>query len=322
MEKPTEHLTLEQAADLLQSGEVVAIPTETVYGLAASIAHDQAIRRVFSLKGRPLINPLIVHLASAAQLNQVAREIPEEARLLAGACWPGPLTLVLPKQPGVSPLITAGGDTVAVRVPDHPLTRRLLALLPFPLAAPSANPSNYISPTRAEDVLRGLPELRGRILDGGPCQRGLESTVVGFRGGDVLLYRYGSLSRETLESILGKPLVVATRTGEVPASPGMLSRHYSPRTPLLVTRRVIDTLENLPAGNAGLLSFRTRYAHPRLSGQVVLSPAGSLEEAARNLFHSLHYLDTLGLDLIIAELLPDEGLGSSVNDRLLRAAAT
>jgi L-threonylcarbamoyladenylate synthase len=311
---------IRKAAALLKQEEVVAIPTETVYGLAGNIFSEKAVRKIFSLKERPLYNPLIVHLASARALPSVAREVPAAARKLAQAFWPGPLTLVLPKTDSVPDLVTAGKPTVAVRVPAHPVARSLLEQLDFPLAAPSANPFGAISPTVAVHVAAYFGQRLSLVLDGGPCQRGIESTIVGFEGEAVILYRHGSLSREEIEQVVGN-VSQLTRQEHAPAAPGMLAKHYSPATPTVLTSDLLKTIRDYPEARIGLIVFRKPVAECRIAHQEVLSPSGDLEEAARNLFAAMHRLDQMKLDVIIAEKVEDQGLGKAINDRLSRASA-
>lgn len=313
---------ISKAAKLLQEGKVVVIPTETVYGLAANIYDSAAIRAIFELKGRPSNNPLIVHIRSFEVLNEVAKNIPETALKLARHFWPGPLTLVLEKQDTILDLITAGGSTVAVRMPNHPLALALLQETGFPLAAPSANPSNYISPTSAENVRKAFGAKAPFIVDGGPCQKGIESTVVGFRPDGVYLYRHGAITKEALEAVL-EGLEVKTLTTEAasPASPGMLLKHYSPKAKLIYTANVEQQLHHLQGKKIGVLSFNTHYTQPNIAYQLNLSPSGNLEEAAQGLFNALYELDSRGLDVILAEVFPEKGLGLAINDRLQRAAA-
>lgn len=316
-----ESLTIEQAAVLLEQGQVVVIPTETVYGLGACINNEAAIQMIYRLKGRPSYNPLIVHIAGASAIQSVARDIPDEAYRLAEAFWPGPLTLVLPKQAWVSPLITAGGSTVAVRVPDHPVTLQLLQRLSFGIAAPSANPSNYISPTSSDDVRRMLPVLADNILEGGRCAKGIESTVVGFENGQVVVYRHGALSAEQIEAALQTTVRDAAEPESAKPSPGMMGRHYSPRTKLIMSRNIQKDVLTYPDSRLGILSLTNEYHADNIVRNVRLSPSGNLEEAAHHLFAAMHLLDSLQLDMILAEWMPGEGLGVAINDRLQRAAA-
>lgn len=309
------------AAERLKNGEVVIIPTETVYGLAANIYDDKAIKKIFELKKRPSTNPLIVHIHSIEALSEVAKVIPETAYLLAKRFWPGPLTLVLEKHDHISELITAGGPTVAVRMPKHTIALALLHETGFPLAAPSANPSNYISPTSAENVRKAFGTEVPFILDGGVCENGIESTVVGFKPDGVYLYRYGAITKESLEEVLGHELKVITRETASLASPGMLLKHYSPKAKLIHTADIAKELTNVKGTRIGVLSLKTKYHHPSITHQVILSPSGNLNDATQGFFSALYELDSLELDVILAEIFPSEGLGLALNDRLGRAAA-
>lgn len=306
---------LDRAARLLAAGELVAIPTETVYGLAATATDAEAVLGIFAAKQRPAFDPLIVHLRDIDQAATVAAAIPDEARALMEAFWPGPLTLVLPKAPAIPDEVTSGLDTVGLRQPDHPLTAALLARLEAPLAAPSANLFGRVSPTTAEHVVEQLGDRLAYVLDGGPCRVGLESTIVGWEDGAPVLYRPGGVALEALEAVLGT--VAPARRRILPAAPGMLAAHYAPATPL-----VLGDLDALLAAHTGrrlaVLSFReARPAH----ASRVLSPDGDLTAAAQRLFAALRTLDASGAELILAEPVPDEDLGRAINDRLRRAAA-
>jgi len=307
------------AADWLSRGEVVAIPTETVYGLAGNALDENAVSRVFDAKQRPRQNPLIVHVAGADRLEEFVTHVPENARKLAARFWPGPLTMVLPKSDRISLSVTAGQSTVAVRVPDHPLTLALLKELPFPLVAPSANPYGYISPTTAEHVERQLGDRIPYILDGGACKKGIESTIIGFNGETPVLYRAGSLPIEAIEAVVGQ--VEHHKPGQTDVvTAGMSASHYAPRTPLYLTHAAATLRLSMPEGRYGLLSFRQQYDVKGWARQIVLSPSGNLEEAGSHLYEALHLLDESGLDAIIAEFVPNKGLGEALNDRLRRAA--
>ena len=306
------------AAEALQRDELVAMPTETVYGLAGNALSEHAVGKIFALKQRPLFNPLIVHVGGVDDLSQIAQEVPDAARRLADAFWPGPLTLVLKKRPCVPDVTTAGKDTVAVRIPDHPVALELLAQLDFPLAAPSANPFGSISPTTAEHVDGYFGEQLPVILDGGPCRKGIESTIIGFEGEQPIVYRLGALAIEDVERVVG-PLASKTQNDNAPEAPGMLSRHYAPRTETRLTDEVEEELARLSGKKIGLLLFQKPSPSVSAEYQELLSPAGDLAEAARNLYAAMHRLDQLDLDLILAEKLPDEGLGKTLNDKLRRA---
>jgi L-threonylcarbamoyladenylate synthase len=309
---PATEQTIAEAAQSLARGEIVAFPTETVYGLGAS-AHDAAaIAKVFAAKDRPRFNPLIVHVPDRAAAERYGA-FDATARKLAEAFWPGPLSLVVPKRPdsGIADLVTAGLDTIALRAPDHPVAQALLAAAQLPLAAPSANRSGRISPTEAAHVASEFGDLPAMILDGGACPRGIESTVVRATGDAPALLRLGAVPREAIEAVLGVPLLRVQDEIAI-ASPGQLERHYAPNTRL----RLGAT--DVRAGEA-LLAFGPNP--PRGACQTVnLSPSADLQEAAANLFGSLRTLDACGATAIAVMPIPDEGLGEAINDRLRRAA--
>lgn len=307
-----------KAVALLNQEQIIGIPTETVYGLAGNIYSSKAVERIFAMKKRPFFNPLIVHIKSAAALSEIARDIPEKADLLAKVFWPGPLTLVLKKQIAIPDLITAGKDTVAVRVPNHPETLALLNQLAYPLAAPSANPFGSISPTTAIHVADYFAEELPMVLDGGACQRGIESTIIGFENGEPILYRLGSLAIEDIEAVVG-PVKMITHDDIAPAAPGMLSKHYAPLTTTFLTADVKKKLISIPDQKIGVLVFQKRIDDPKIVQQEILSLSGNLAEAASQLYAALHRLDNSHLDCIIAERFPDFGLGKTINDRLKRA---
>ncbi|MCW5899840.1 MAG: threonylcarbamoyl-AMP synthase [Flavobacteriales bacterium] len=306
---------LAHAAQLLRLGEIVAIPTETVYGLAANALDETAVLRVFQVKDRPSFDPLIVHIARREEVARLVREVPPGAEALMDAFWPGPLTLVLPKQPAVPDLVTSGLDTVGLRLPAHPLTRELLGLLDFPLAAPSANPFGYVSPTTAQHVADQLGDKVPYILDGGPCSVGVESTIVGWESGRWQLYRTGGITQEALERVVGR--VEPAMKQVLPVAPGMLESHYAPRKPLYVGD-VPALLRRFAGQPVGVIAFRSEYPGHRCE---VLSERGDLAEAARHLFAVLRDMDASDCAVILAEHFPEEGLGRAINDRLRRAAA-
>lgn len=309
---PAEPQNVTVAAGLLRAGGVVAFPTETVYGLGALAFDPLAVARIFEIKRRPSFDPLIVHVLDAAMLDRVAEPFPEPARALAARFWPGPLTFVVAKRAEVADLITAGLRSVAVRMPAHPVARSLLAAVGAPIAAPSANPFGGLSPTRAERVISGLGARVDLILDGGPSEHGLESTIVGFDPEPVLL-RPGAVPVEEIEAIVG-PL--RCDVGESALAPGRLPSHYAPRTPL----RVVDP-DGVPlAARERAAALTLRREHNGYAAVRVLSRAGDLREAAAAFFEALHALDALGLERIDAEPLPPGGLGLAMNDRLNRAA--
>jgi len=306
---------LAAATALLREGEPVAIPTETVYGLAANAFDEAAVLKIFLAKERPAFDPLIVHIGRKEAVHAIARELPPGAEALMDSFWPGPLTLVLPKREVIPDIVTSGLDTVGVRMPAHPLTRELLHLLDFPLAAPSANPFGYVSPTTAQHVADQLGGKIPYIVDGGPCAVGVESTIIGWEHGRWVLYRAGGIPLEAIEEVIGtvEPAVKQV----LPAAPGMLASHYAPRKPVYVGD--VHLLLQAHAGRrVAVIGFRTSYPAYR---SEVLSSKGDPAEAARHLFAVLRELDTSDADVILAEVFPDEGLGRAINDRLRRAAA-
>lgn len=319
-----------RAVDVLRGGGLVAFPTETVYGLGADALDPAAVGRIFAAKGRPATNPVIVHVADPDQTRTVAADWPDVAAQLAERFWPGPLTLVVMKRPEVPDAVTAGGPTVAVRCPAHPVARALIRAAGVPVAAPSANRSTELSPTRAEHVLKGLDGRIEMVLDGGPCPGGIESTVVDVTGGAVRLLRPGLVTVPMLEEVVGQ-VELPNRGREplesVPRSPGQMTKHYSPRTKLrLVDGNDLleDTIEASHAGlRVGSVAFsRTDGSCSEVvgtSGRHVSLPAGP-DRAAAALYDTLHQLDHAGLDLILVELPPDTPEWAAVRDRLTRSA--
>ena len=313
-------LAIRIAAELLSEGKVVAIPTETVYGLAANALDEKAVKQIFEIKQRPLYNPLIVHLKSIQDLPSIVKSIPPKAMKLATQFWPGPLTLVLPKKNIVPAIVSAGKETVAIRVPSHPIALSLLELLDFPLAAPSANPFGYISPTCAEHVQNQLGKKIPFILNGGPCEKGIESTIVGFENDEPILYRVGAISVEKIEECVGQ-ISRKTNAAATPEAPGMLSKHYSPRTPLCLSANIVADVEKYKNQAVGFLLFSNQVKEES-EHFFRLSTNENLDEAAQHLYAAMHKLDQKGYALIIAEKLPETGIGISLNDRLYRAQVT
>jgi len=308
---------IQKAITLLTNEELVAIPTETVYGLAGNIFSEKAIKSIFSTKKRPFFNPLIVHIPSVDSLNDIVIQVPEKAKLLATAFWPGSMTLVLKKSNKIPDIITAGKDTVAVRVPNHPVTLELLKQLPFPLAAPSANPFGSISPTKPEHVERYFKNDIQQVLDGGSCTNGIESTIIGFKNDEPIIYRLGALALEEIEAVVGK-INIKNKEEVSPDAPGMLARHYAPATRTFLVDNVADEVKKHQGKKIGILVFKDSLNKALLT-EIVLSEKGSMQEAASKLYDSLHELDHQKLDVIITERFPDNGLGKSINDRLQRA---
>jgi L-threonylcarbamoyladenylate synthase len=305
-----------RAATLLRDGGVVAFPTETVYGLGANAFDESAIARVFEIKQRPAFDPLIVHVLDEAMLSRVVRDVPASARALAERFWPGPLTMVLEKAPQVPDLATAGLPTVGVRMPAHRVTRELLERAGVPLAAPSANPFGYISPTKAEHVARMLGERVDFIVDAGPAEHGLESTIVLLEPEPILL-RPGAIDPDEIERAIGRRLARKRSDPSAPLAPGGLASHYAPRTPVRLIRPA-DVPREERMGSGAITFSVGAEGYTRAE---VLSPKGDLREAAARLFAVLHELDAVGLKRIDVEPIAEEGLGVAIMDRLRRASA-
>ncbi len=305
---------IENAAALLRDGKLVAFPTETVYGLGADATSERAVASVFEAKNRPQFNPLIVHVARQESALAIG-VFSDSAKLLAERFWPGPLTLVVPRAAAcpVAMLASAGLDTIAVRVPAHPVARDLLERAGVPVVAPSANPSGQVSPTTARHVAEGLGGEVAAIVDGGPCEIGLESTIVGFDGDTPLLLRAGGIPRVAIEEALGRPLANPVHDSAAPTAPGQLTSHYAPEA--AVRLNAVDI-----ADGEALLAFGPHT--PICDGpELNLSPSGDLVEAAANLFAYLRQLDATGATCIAVSPIPETGLGEAINDRLRRAAA-
>lgn len=307
-----------KAKAILEKGNLVAIPTETVYGLAGNALDVASVTKIFQVKNRPSFDPLIVHTNSLERASSFLKHIPDMAHQLAEALWPGPLTLLLEKQSNIPDLVTAGLDRVAIRIPDHPMTLQLLTQLDFPLAAPSANPFGYISPTEAAHVDEQLGDQLEYILDGGPCIVGVESTIIGFENSQPWIYRTGGTSIEQIEALIG-PVSVQSHSTSNPKAPGMLKSHYAPRKPLILGD--LPTLIQQHAGeNFGILSFDQSFDAVEPEKQIVLSPSGKIQEAAQKLFGALRMLDKMPVKFILAEYVPTNGIGKAINDRLKRAS--
>jgi len=314
-----------RAASLIRRGELVAFPTETVYGLGADALNPVAVARIFEVKRRPKFDPLIMHISERGWVEDLCAGVDERARRLMEEFWPGPLTLVLGKRAIVPEIVTAGLPTVAVRMPDHPVALELIRLSERPIAAPSANPFGYLSPTTAEHVYQQLGDRIELILDGGPCRVGVESTILDLTAEEPELLRAGGLPLEELVRVLKcKIITPQERCGQKeqrPKSPGQLPRHYSPKTPVrLLKPAEIEQLPPLEGMRVGLLLFREPVDLPPGYKVEILSAKGDLREAAANLFTALHRLDRAGLELIFAELAPERGLGRAINERLRKAA--
>lgn len=311
--------SIQKAVTLLQMEKIVAIPTETVYGLAGNAYSPKAVSAIFEAKNRPSFDPLIVHVADSSRIAEVSREIPAALQPIIDQFMPGPLTVLLPKNEKISDLVTAGSDLVAVRIPANQLTQKLLQSIDFPLTAPSANPFGYISPTQAEHVEAQLGDKIPYILDGGACEVGVESTIVGMEAGQITIFRKGGTPIEDIEQVVG-PVKVRAHSSSNPEAPGMLKSHYAPKVPFQVGE--IKALMSKHVGKKiGILSFTEIYPDIPAAHQRQLSLNSNLREAAQHLFAAMRYLDGQELDIILAEWMPEEGLGRAINDRLKRASA-
>lgn len=309
------------AAYLLSNGELVAIPTETVYGLAANAFDKNAVAKIFETKNRPAFNPLIVHIKNIDYLPKIAKNVNEQLLYLFQKFSPGPLTILTEKKNIIPDIVTAGSNKVAIRIPRHPLTLQLLNKLNFPLAAPSANPFQYISPTSAQQVEEQLGDKIPYILDGGKCEIGLESTIIGVENNEIVIYRLGGISLEDIQNTIGKIKIKSNIKNEKKVkTPGQLSKHYSPKKPLFIgiTEQL---LRNNSHKKIALITFgKNKISETNKLKVYNLSEKADMKEAAANLFETLYEIDNSDAEIIIAELLPDTGLGRAINDRLIRAS--
>jgi len=317
---------IELAASLLKAGKLVAIPTETVYGLAANAYNLKAVASIFEAKNRPFFDPLILHCASAKAGFALLDNYPPQFDFLASKYWPGPLTLAAPKVAIVPDMITAGSPIVAVRVPAHPLTLRLLTAIDFPLAAPSANPFGYVSPTTAQHVQAQLGDKVDYILDGGSCQIGIESTILGYKDNAIELWRLGGISIENIEETVGEKLAVKIHKSSNPDVSGQLDKHYSPTTQMdLLDKKDFEkrvlVMDEHERSQTALLVFGETMNLQGFGSVLNLSAKADTYEAAHHLYAFIRQLDAASYKKIIALRLPEIGLGRAINDRLQRAAS-
>lgn len=309
--------SVEEAARLLKQGEVVAIPTETVYGLAGNAFESKALAKIFAAKERPTFDPLIVHISDISQMADIAKDIPEEAYQLAEAFWPGPLTMILPKKDCIPDLCTSALPSVAVRFPSHPVAQAIINASGLPLAAPSANLFKHVSPTTAEHVAAQLSDRIAGIVDGGPCQVGVESSIVSLTGNVPTVLRPGAITPEMVKKVLGRVAIKesTSKPGEAMQAPGQCDTHYRPQVPLY--------FGEVPA-NAVLSENTVRIAFGNYQGvipaAVNLSATGDMTEATAKLYAYMHDLDDPKYDLILVDPIPNQGVGMALNDRLKRAS--
>lgn len=307
---------INRAVEELAAGNLIGLPTETVYGLAGNALEETSILKIFETKNRPAFDPLIVHTHSVEEIEKFVKEIPEKLKLLMDAFWPGPVTFLLPKKEIIPDLVTSGLENVAIRIPNHKLALALLASLPFPLAAPSANPFGYVSPTKASHVNDQLGDKINFILEGGDCQIGLESTIVGMENGKVTVYRQGGITIEDITNIVGE-VEIKSHSSSNPAAPGMLKSHYSPSKRLILKSALQES--KVDFNKVGFIGFKKFHSEIPEQNQILLSPNGNLNEAAKNLFSVLREIENRNEALFIVELMPETGLGKAINDRLRRA---
>lgn len=308
---------IEYAQQLLINSEVVAIPTETVYGLAANAFDNRAVNNIFLAKNRPKTNPLIVHVGNIDQLKEIVQEIPATALDLLNKFTPGPLTLLLPKNDLVPKIVTSGLPDVAVRIPAHPLTHSMLQNINFPVAAPSANPFGYISPTKAAHVHRMLEGKIPYILDGGECKTGIESTIVGFKDNKVVIYRQGIITKEDIEDCVGTTYLNESKK---PIAPGMMDSHYAPHTPLYLVDDIAFMMEKLGTSHIGLITYNEYCNALPERQQILLYTSDDYKMGAAQLYAALHEMDGKSYQAIIVKKLPHHGIGAAINDRLWRAS--
>lgn len=308
---------ISKAAKIIQDGGIVAFPTETVYGLGADATNPNAVARIFEAKQRPRFDPLIVHIAEKSQLSEVVTSVPPKAQQLIDKFWPGPLTLILQKQQIIPDIVTSGLQGVGVRMPDNEIAQKMISLSGRPVAAPSANKFGSISPTCATHVEEQLGSSIDMILDGGPCNIGVESTIISFTNETPVLLRHGGFPVEQVQKEIGTVIIPDTSDYKN-ASPGRCLRHYAPLTPLRFGYS--PDFHHLGNLKVGILSLKTPAEIENFAAVEILSRNGDLNEAACNLFSALRRLDSAKLDLIVAEKVPDQGLGRAINDRLFRAA--
>ena len=309
---------LKKAKLLLDASEIISIPTETVYGLAANGKNPIAIAKIYAAKKRPLSNPLILHYKDASSAFQDVTTIPKEAEILAEKFWPGPLTMLLPKSKNIPDAVTSGKSRVAIRVPRHELCLSLLNALDYPIAAPSANLYGRISPTSSAHVHEQLNERIPYILDGGICEKGIESTIRGFENNHVLIYRLGSISIEAIEACIRKKVHINNKIEDkkAPQASGMVKHHYAPNTAMF---SIVQKHKEKDLSNCGFIGFDTLHPDFPVENQFLLSKNGNIDTAAKELYRSFHVMDANKFKSIYIEFMPESGIGSAINDRIKRA---
>jgi L-threonylcarbamoyladenylate synthase len=311
-------LDVKRAKEILDRGDLVAIPTETVYGLAANALYPLAVSKIYAAKNRPSFDPLIIHVARIDQFAKYSKVFPPELFTIAQSFCPGPITFLLEKSEIIPEITTSGLSKVAIRIPNHAMTLELLDSLEYPLAAPSANPFGYVSPTTAIHVSEQLGNKIPYILDGGPCRVGLESTIVGLENESLIVYRKGGLDIENIKSIFTGEVLIKDHSSSNPQAPGMLNKHYSPnkKMEILTDQTALNEIDMV---STGFLRFNEKLGD--FENQIILSPKADMNEAAFRLFDALRQFDKMKIDKVFIQLVPEKGLGVAINDRLRRAAA-
>ena len=302
----------------LKNNEIVALPTETVYGMGANALNKKSIVKIYKIKKRPFYDPLICHTNSINKIKKYVSKIPLKAKILGETFWPGPLTILFDKNKNIPDIVTSNLKRVAFRIPNNKLTLKVLEKLDFPIAAPSANPFGYISPTSPEHIMKKFETDIAYILDDGDCNIGIESTIIGFENNKTIIYRVGGISIERIEKVIGK-VQVFEKNIIFPNSPGMLKNHYSPEKKMIIGEIEL-LIKKYKNKKIGILSFNKYFDGVSKNNQIILSKKKCLIEASRNFYKSLHILDNMNIDVILSSLIPNKGIGKNINDRLIKAS--
>ena len=302
----------------LKKNKIVVLPTETVYGMGANALNEKAVKKIFKIKKRPYYDPLICHTNSIKKIKNYVSKFPKKAEILGKKFWPGPLTILFEKKKNIPDITTANLKSVGFRIPNNKLTLKVLEKIDFPVAAPSANPFGYISPTLPKHIIEKFDSDISYILNDGSCDIGIESTIVGFNNKKTIIYRVGGITIEEIENVIGKVEIIEKNIN-LPESPGMLKNHYSPNKKIVVGKIEL-LIKKYKNKKVGILSFNRYFDGIEKKKQVILSKSKNLKEASKNLYKSLHILDKMNIDIIFTSLLPNVGIGKSINDRIIKAS--
>ena len=302
----------------LENNQIVVLPTETVYGMGANALNKEAVKTIFKIKKRPSFDPLICHTYSIKKIKKYVIDFPKKAKKLAKYFWPGPLTILFNKKKIIPNITTSNLDSVGFRIPNNKLTLKVLEKINFPIAAPSANPFGYISPTSPTHITKKFSSDIAYILDGGNCSIGIESTIIGFENNKSVVYRVGGISIEELEKIIGKVEIIK-KDPVLPKTSGMLENHYSPSKKMIIGK-IEDMIKKYENKKIGILSYNKYFDNLDKKNQIILSKKKDLNEASKNFYNSLHILDNMNIDLILTSLIPNKGIGRSINDRIIKAS--